>query len=382
MRTRAWGAALAILIACDGDPGASHAGPAPVPCPAPAPAVRPVDARIHGATGDGRTDDTAALQRAIDAVAGTGGTLWIPEGTYLVDATRDSGRVGLRLGSRMTLHLAPRAILKARPNAAATYSIVAVADCADVTILGGTLEGERDAHKGTAGEWGMGLTIIRSRNIMVQDITARECWGDGFYVTEPNSGITFCNVVADHNRRQGLSITGADGIIVRNSTFKNTEGTAPECGIDIEPNPGETVTNLQILDCTVTGNNGGGIAGGPPVAQTGKAFFSSSRIARNLVAGNRGWGILVSACRGDIIEDNIVRDTRGYGILLRDKALDMTIRGNHVSGSTKDGIYLEACSGTRVTGNTVTGNSGRGIRRIFRCGAAVSGNKVSGNGWF
>lgn len=381
---RAW--VLVILAGsfpgCEGrrNLGPATAGPAPVPCPAVVPRGTTVNAKAFGAVGDGRADDTAALQKAIDAVAKTGGTLAIPDGTYLIDATRDSGRVGLRMGSGMTLRMSPGAILKAIPNASATYSIIAVADCHDVTILGGTLEGDRDGHRGTGGEWGMGLTIIRSRNVMVQDITARECWGDGFYVTEPNRGITFCHVVADHNRRQGMSITGADGIVVRNSVFRNTQGTAPQCGIDVEPNPGETVTNLQILDCTVTGNHGGGIAGGPPVAARANAFFTRSRIARNLVAGNGGWGILVSACSGDAIEDNIVRDTRGYGILLRSGALDMTVRGNLVSGSAKNGIYLEDCAGTTVTGNTVTGNSGRGIRAVFRCGATVSGNEVSGNG--
>jgi polygalacturonase len=51
------------------------------------------DARAFGAVGDGKTKDTAALQRAIDACAGTGGSVVLRHGTFR------SGMI--RLGSRM-----------------------------------------------------------------------------------------------------------------------------------------------------------------------------------------------------------------------------------------------------------------------------------------
>lgn len=38
----------------------------------------------YGATGDGTTDDTAALQAALDAVPATGGSVYLPSGTYIV----------------------------------------------------------------------------------------------------------------------------------------------------------------------------------------------------------------------------------------------------------------------------------------------------------
>jgi polygalacturonase len=38
-----------------------------------------VNVRDEGAKGDGKTDDTAAIQRAIDAVGGAGGTVYVPD---------------------------------------------------------------------------------------------------------------------------------------------------------------------------------------------------------------------------------------------------------------------------------------------------------------
>ena len=46
-----------------------------------------VDVRDHGAVGDGKTDDTAALQAALDAVGPGGGTVLIPAGRYGVSGT-------------------------------------------------------------------------------------------------------------------------------------------------------------------------------------------------------------------------------------------------------------------------------------------------------
>jgi len=47
-----------------------------------------VNVRDKGAKGDGRTDDTEAIQAAIDEVGGTGGTVLVPQGTYMVDAVK------------------------------------------------------------------------------------------------------------------------------------------------------------------------------------------------------------------------------------------------------------------------------------------------------
>jgi len=42
-----------------------------------------LDAHSLGAAGDGKTDDTAALQRALDAAGETSGGVFVPPGVYL-----------------------------------------------------------------------------------------------------------------------------------------------------------------------------------------------------------------------------------------------------------------------------------------------------------
>src|SRR4051812_6809383 len=66
------------------------------------------DVRARGALGDGKTDDTAVFQAALDACAGSGGTVFVPAGTYHLRP--------LLIGSRTTLRLDAGAVLQASPK--------------------------------------------------------------------------------------------------------------------------------------------------------------------------------------------------------------------------------------------------------------------------
>ncbi len=228
-------------------------------CAKPPAAPLVVNVKSKGAKGDGRTDDTAAIQAAIDDVAGTGGTVFVPNGTYMVDAAGKKTR--LMLKSDMTLKLSERAILKAIPNDAEHYALLTISDVSNVTVVGGTLEGERTRHKGKTGEWGMGVHIRRgAKRITISGVTAKKMWGDGFYVNDAKE-VTFCSVIADNNRRQGLSIIDVNDLVVTDSIFKNTHGTRPSAGIDLEPNKAEQrITDVRIENSKFLDNAGYGIA--------------------------------------------------------------------------------------------------------------------------
>jgi len=236
-----------------------------------------VNVRDRGAKGDGKANDTAAIQRAIDEVAGTGGTVFIPNGVYMVQAVGKS----LALRSKMTLRLADKATLKVIPNGETRYYTLRIHEASDVTVIGGTLLGDRREHKGKKGEWGMGLHIVRSSRVTIARVTSTRMWGDGFYVAD-GTDIAFCSVAAINNRRQGLSIISANRLLVTDSVFRDTRGTRPSAGIDMEPNKAsQRIAHVRIERSKFIGNAGDGI-----VIQGYKGRVANVEIRNNLFDRN------------------------------------------------------------------------------------------------
>src|SRR5262249_6736616 len=82
-----------------------------------------IDVKNFGARGDGKTDDTAAIQKAIDSLGPKGGTVEIPPGTYMIRAGWTQGK-GIHLRDNVTLQMSPDTVLKAVPNSDSRSSIL------------------------------------------------------------------------------------------------------------------------------------------------------------------------------------------------------------------------------------------------------------------
>ena len=60
------------------------------------------------------------------------------------------------------------------------------------------------------------------------------------------------NVKLEYNRRQRISITCADMVIIKNCVFSNTgniEVISHGAGMDIEPNEGQGVRHASVYNC-------------------------------------------------------------------------------------------------------------------------------------
>jgi hypothetical protein len=214
-----------------------------------------LDVTDYGAVGDGVANDTAAIQAAVDAAANQGGgTVCVPDGTFLVDPD-----VSINMASGTNLSLAANATLQAIPTSSENYAVVQLYEVSGVEITGGHIVGERDTHTGTTGEWGMCLNIVGSSNVHVDGLSVADCWGDGIYVGAGTQGycenVIIENFTSDNNRRQGISVITAKTLTIRNGTISNTHGTAPEAGIDLEPNQDTELLLDVLIENVHTENN-------------------------------------------------------------------------------------------------------------------------------
>ncbi|MGB6037550.1 MAG: right-handed parallel beta-helix repeat-containing protein, partial [Cryomorphaceae bacterium] len=106
-------------------------------------------------------------------------------------------------------------------------------------------------------------------NFRMEGLEIKDSGGDGLLIGksfQPGSTQNYCenlvirNCIFDNNYRQGISIVSVKDCLIENCIMKNTIGTLPEAGIDIEPDdPAERIEELVIQNCQFINNNGNGI---------------------------------------------------------------------------------------------------------------------------
>ena len=326
-----------------------------------------VDVTDYGAKGNGRTNDTESIQSAIDFVAGKGGgTVLIPDGNYLIDTVST-----IRMRSNVTVKMEDDAVVEGIPNSAENFYVFLFKDVENAHLIGGTIVGDRYDHIGTRGDYGMGVGILGSQNITVENVDIKDSWGDGVYIGDSkgkSEDIIIFNVVSDNNRRQGITIVDGDGIHIINSVFMNTNGADPSAGIDIEPDDNNFVTNVDILSSKFLNNQGNGIVISERVSGT------NNEITNILVDGNEVTGntlnILINGVTNGKITNNIVDGVGSAfsadGRVLTSIALDEGTSNIEITGNTvvTDGNQLRLADiddrgqGNEVYDNVVTGTAG------------------------
>ena len=287
-----------------------------------------LNVRNFGATGNGSTNDTVAIQAAINALPSSGGTIVVPDGTYMIDAVK-----GVSLRSHTRLSLSSGAYLKAIPNSAERYNVVKIWKLNNVEIVGGHILGERNQHRGTTGEWGYCVNIAGSSNVYLHNVALADSWGDGVLVggygwgsaLVMSDGVVLNGVNSTNNRRQGLTITPAYRVYVVNSSFTGTKGTAPQAGIDIEPQTQGKVSQVRLENTSLSNNAGNGLEVHNNV--NGLALYKVT--AKN----NKGFGMYTGGPTNVTVQSSTLTENYLFGVSISGntsyvKIFDNTINYN------------------------------------------------------
>ena len=301
----------------------------------------------YGAKGDGMTNDTQAFKDAIDAMRSmpAGSILTVPKGVYLLNP---NPQYCVKPISDMKLELQPGAKLKALPSTLERHYVLWLDAVDNVEIYGlgsgdeiAEIIGERYQHRGTTGEWGQGIRAAGASHVTIMNVRISDFWGDGITIVRKSGvncqHVTISNVICTNNRRQGMSLTGVDHIEVVDSEFSHTNGTAPQDGLDVEPDPGGRVSDVLIRRCRFNDNKGNGLEFN---ALAGEEFVVTGvEVRNNDIEFNEGFGVYANHLSGCWLVQNRIKQNGLAGTRVAPKCRDHAYGQNaYTNNSTR---YIE-----------------------------------------
>jgi polygalacturonase len=251
----------------------------------------------YGAVGDGRTLNTTALQKTIDAAsAAGGGTVLVPEGKFLTGP--------LRLASRIKLHLGAGAILlisddlKTYPSSKTRYQdSITANDAQDLEISGpGTIDGQGkawweafEANKAMTHRPYL-ITLSRCTRVLVQGVTLKH--SPMFHLVPQDCtdvtirGITITSPASAHNT-DGIDPSGWNFLIA------DCLIDAGDDNIAVKPAGSRTPGNRNFLIRNCRFLHGHGMSIG-----SGTAGGIENLVVRDCVFDQTDSGIRIKTVRG------------------------------------------------------------------------------------
>jgi len=347
-----------------------------------------VSVKDFGAVGDGTTDDTAAIQAAINSLT-TGGNVYIPTGTYKITATlTDDKNAPTSSGMPITL------IGSGASEVAGEGTIIQTTGAMVGIIFDGNRSGGRHFHikgdNGAADGSSHGIQVQSSR-AKWKDIVSSEHRGDGIKFRYGNNS-NFTDITTLSNNGNGFNADGT-GYVDKNSVSKpNDLNACVFTNIDTRANAlvgfrtgvNSGFSNF-IFGLTTQGNTGVGVeyngdyyrtfgfygesndAGG-----TGKDIRFSSTADYNRVYGlfsnvAPAWEDLSSNARNYIDEYKNATDEMGVSKLLlgQNAAPNGYINFDGEGDGTNTSISLEGTSLTQQIDITSSGAGELGINPDF-----------------
>ena len=274
-----------------------------------------------GAVGDGKTMNTAALQKTIDAAAAAGGGIvLVPEGRFLTAPFTLASRINLQLARGATILITDD--LKSYPSNAGRYrDSITASDAQDIEISGqGTIDGQGEVW------WATFRTNrqMTHRPYMIKVQNCQRVWVHG---------VTLCNSPMFHLVPQNCTDVTIEGITIRApENAPNTDGIDP------------SGWNFLIRNCTIdTGDDniaikptGPRTPGNKNYTITNCAFLRGHGMSIGSGTGGGIEDLQVKDCRFDATDSGIrIKTARGRGGLLQNLLYE-----NLTMKSVKNPIYI------------------------------------------
>jgi polygalacturonase len=280
-RQRGWTAVFVLLGSMCLWPGASghegaRTGRLPVVQPQ-AVAVATYNVRAFGATGDGKTLDTEAINKTIAAAhAAGGGTVLFPAGTYLSTSIHLQSHVGLFLDHGAIVEAASESVAaydEPEPNEWDKFqdfghshwhnSLMWGEGLEDVSIAGpGLIHGKGlvRTDKPPKGAGNKSISLRNCRNVTIRDVSMLHAGHFAILATGVDN-LTIDNLRLDTNR------DGIDVDACRNVRISNVTANTPfDDGIVLKSSYGLGVArateNVTITNCQVSGYDEGTLLDG------------------------------------------------------------------------------------------------------------------------
>jgi len=214
---------------------------------------------------------------------------------------------------------------------------------------------------GSLGRDGMGLQLADSHHVRILNNSFRHNAHVGMETFESDRYLIKGNLFS-HNDQEAILMGGRDNQVRRNRLVRN--GSGMSLG-----GRGNVVAHNRI----VGGHDGIRVEKG-----------RGTLVADNLIVDTRRWGITLGIYRPfiggahNVVRGNIVRRSRVDGIAVVKKERHSALVRNVVTGSGDDGFDINSRT-TTLTGNRARRNADLGIEAVFGV-IDGGGNNASGNG--